>query len=149
MNFRFFFVIASCFVTLLCNAQVQVSTKQLIGTKWEATSRTVIGKTETPHDKTIIEFNKNIFSKSTYYKIEPTTSSFKYYISDTKPSDNIFNDNLVGTSNKGKYIVLYNDKLNKIFLYTIISFNDDEIVLHNKTVTTPALDCYVTYKRIK
>ena len=52
MNFRFFFVIASCFVTLLCNAQVQVSTKQLVGTKWEETSRIVGGTTETPHDKT-------------------------------------------------------------------------------------------------
>ncbi len=149
MNFRFIFAIASCFVTFLCNAQVQVSTKQLVGTKWEETSRIVGGTTENPNKKRIIEFDKKIFLYSTYYDTEPTTSRSKFYISDTKPSDNIFNDNLVGTNNKGKYIVLYNDKLNEIFLYTIISFNDDEIVLHNKTVTTPALDCYVTYKRVK
>ena len=147
MNLRFFFVIASCFVTLLCNAQVQVSTKQLIGAKWEETSRIVGGTTENPNKKRIIEFDKNVFLNSIYFNTEPTTAQFKYYLSDTEPS-NVFNYNLVGTNNKGKHIVLYNDKLNKVFHYTFISFNDDEMVLYHKAGEYK-IDCYVTYKRIK
>lgn len=147
MNFRFFFVIASCFVTFLCNAQVQVSTKQLIGTKWEETSRIVGGTTENPNKKRIIEFDKNVFLNSIYFNTEPTTAQFKYYLSDTEPS-NVFNYNLVGTNNKGKHIVLYNDKLNKVFHYTFISLNDDEMVLYHKAGEYK-IDCYVTYKRVK
>ena len=151
MNFRFFFVIASCFVALLCNAQVQVSTKQLIGTKWEATSYNISGIKENPSYKNIKQFDGGVYYNYSYYLQgeEPSVSTFRYYVSDTTPSDNVFNDNYVGTERKGRYIVYYNDKTNETCIYTIISFNDDEIVLHNKTVTTPALDCYVTYKRVK
>ena len=151
MRVKFLIVLVSCFFTLLCNAQVQVSTKQLAGTKWEATLYNISGIKENPSYKNTKQFEGEIYNSCSYYiqGEEPSVSTFRYYVSATAPSDNVFNDICVGKDNKGSYIVYYNDKTNETCVYTIISFNDDEMVLHNKTVTDPVLDCYVTYKRVK
>ena len=150
MNFRFFFVIASFFVTLLCNAQVQVSTKQLVGTKWEVVKRRIRNKEEKPIQKNTVEFSMDSYCESISMLTRNETKHFDkpYYVSDTELADSVFNRKNVGINLKGKYIIVYNNKTKKATCHTIVSFNDDEMVLYHKAGEYK-IDCYVTYKRIK
>lgn len=150
---RFFSIVAVGLLSLFCRAQqVQVSTNQLNGTKWEVVSRKIRNIVETPQEVNNLIFKKDILTWSTYYwRIDKVNSnSHKYYITDTLPSYNEFNHKLVGTNCIGKYIVLNNAKIKEIDYYTIISFCEDSLVLYHKAKpnTIPGLDVYITYKRV-
>lgn len=75
---------------------------------------------------------------------------YSYYISNTIPSYTCFDRSKVGVNSIGKYIVEYNDIRNEVDYYTIISFNNDEMVWFHKAKegTIPGYDVYVKYKRI-
>lgn len=59
-------LIASFLATTMCNAQVQISTKQLDNTKWEIVLRTIMGKEEIPNRVNTWDFNMSSYSSSMY-----------------------------------------------------------------------------------
>lgn len=136
--------------TIVSNAQVTVSTSQLNGTEWQQESICVNGRIA--KDSTIIttiKFDMTSYVNSAYFSRINKNSclQYPYYISDKEPSYTYFDSSKVGVNNVGKYIVYYNDKLNEVLYETIISFNDDEMVLFHKALDD--YDVYVTYKRVK
>ncbi len=145
-------LIASFLATTMCNAQVQISTKQLDNTKWEIVLRTIMGKEEIPNRVNIWDFNMSSYSSSMYLPTLKKTSIwlFQYYVSDIEPCDYSFDKSNVGVNYEGKYIVVYNKKTDEVDYYTVMSFTDDEMVLFRKAKKeqVPNLDVYITFKRV-
>lgn len=139
----------------MSNAQVTVSTSQLNGTEWQLVSRTISGETLYPEDGdvTTVKYNMSSYSDSCYYGMIEMDRVFQrpYYISDTEPSYTYFDRSKVGVNATGKYIVDYNDKINEVDYWTVISFNTDEMVLFHKAKEgyIPGLDVYRTLRRVK
>ena len=127
-------LIASFLATTMCNAQVQISTKQLDITKWEIVLRTIMGKEEIPNRVNTWDFNMSSYSSSMYLPTLKKTSIwlFQYYVSDIEPCDYSFDKSNVGVNYEGKYIVVYNKKTDEVDYYTVMSFTDDEMVLFRK-----------------
>ena len=145
-------LIASFLATTMCNAQVQISTKQLDNTKWEIVLRTIMGKEEIPNRVNTWDFNMSSYSSSMYLPTLKKTSIwlFQYYVSDIEPCDYSFDKSNVGVNYEGKYIVVYNKKTDEVDYYTVMSFTDDEMVLFRKAKKeqVPNLDVYITFKRV-
>ena len=145
-------LIASFLATTMCNAQVQISTKQLDNTKWEIVLRTIMGKEEIPNRVNTWDFNMSSYSSSMYLPTLKKTSIwlFQYYVSDIEPCDYSFDKSNVGVNYEGKYIVVYNEKTDEVDYYTVMSFTDDEMVLFRKAKKeqVPNLDVYITFKRV-
>lgn len=145
-------LIASFLATTMCNAQVQISTKQLDNTQWEIVLRTIMGKEEIPNRVNTWDFNMSSYSSSMYLPTLKKTSIwlFQYYVSDIEPCDYSFDKSNVGVNREGKYIVVYNKKTDEVDYYTVMSFTDDEMVLFRKAKKeqVPNLDVYITFKRV-
>lgn len=145
-------LIASFLATTMCNAQVQISTKQLDNTKWEIVLRTIMGKEEIPNRVNTWDFNMSSYSSSMYLPTLKKTSIwlFQYYVSDIEPCDYSFDKSNVGVNDEGKYIVVYNEKTDEVDYYTVMSFTDEEMVLFRKAKKdqVPNLDVYITFKRV-
>lgn len=145
-------LIASFLATTMCNAQVQISTKQLDNTQWEIVLRTIMGKEEIPNRVNTWDFNMSSYSSSMYLPTLKKTSIwlFQYYVSDIEPCDYSFDKSNVGVNHEGKYIVVYNKKTDEVDYYTVMSFTDDEMVLFRKAKKeqVPNLDVYITFKRV-
>ena len=109
-------IIITLISMLSCKAQV--STSQLIGTKWK-----MISPSGEDVVKTTWEFtNKEI--KETIYFIpynEEIINVFPYYISSSFPS--VFVHNCVGKNYTGKYLVKLLERNNRMYWYTITSVN--------------------------
>ena len=146
-------LIVVLFATILCNAQVTVSTSQLNGTEWELVSRTILNEELYPDegDVTTVTFTMSAYCDSCYYGLidMDRVLRYSYYISNTIPSYTYFDNTKVGVNSIGKYIVEYNDIRNEVDYYTILSFNNDEMLLFHKAKegTIPGYDVYVKYKR--
>ncbi len=138
-------LIVVLFATILCNAQVTVSTSQLNGTEWKIVS---VNKTAFSDDDTSI-FK---FDMSSYSDIVSTNLTLQnmYYISNTEPSYISFDESQVGVNANGKYIVWRNNKSHEIDYFTIMSFNGDEMRLFHKAKenTFPGINAYLTLKRV-
>ena len=102
----------------MLSCKAQVSTSQLIGTKWK-----MISPSGEDIVKTTWEFtNKEI--KETIYFIpynEEIINVFPYYISSSFPS--VFVHNCVGKNYTGKYLVKLLERNNRMYWYTITSVN--------------------------
>lgn len=147
-------LVAVLFATTLCNAQVTVSTNQLNGTEWEFVSVNMYDKIYLDEDQVnTIKFGMTSYTDSTYYKLIDMDGVFQrpYYISNTEPSYTYFDRSKVGVNATGKYIVDYNDKLNGVDYWTIVSFTNDEMVWLHKSQEDAynKLDAYITFKRVK
>lgn len=150
---RLLLLIAIVFTTNICNAQVQVFTNQVNNTKWQVNKRIVRGIEEKPSEVYhTVAFDMSTMSDSILIsnKSIPRGSQHLYYISDEEPDRSSFNFDNVGVNSKGKYLVIYNKKLDEKDYYTIMSFTNDELVLFHKAKenTIPNLDVYITYKRV-
>ena len=102
----------------MLSCKAQVSTSQLIGTKWKMTSPSGEDIVKTTWEFT----NKEI--KETIYFIpynEEIINVFPYYISSSFPS--VFVHNCVGKNYTGKYLVKLLERNNRMYWYTITSVN--------------------------
>ena len=131
---------------LKATAQVEISTSQLVGTKWERVAP--ISKWE----KTRAVFSESRYSDSSYNELLKNSvfRSLEYYISSKKPSLDKFNRACVGKEQKGKYLVVYYPKIDKVDYFTIESFTEDELILFHKALpdAIPAIDVLIKFKRI-
>lgn len=133
-------------IAAACNAQTSISINQLKGTKWQRTSPAYNDKISTL-----------IYSDSTYMNItnyllikELSESTFKYYLSPSVPPS--FDFSKVGKPTSGKFLIVYNRKMDEMFYYQIISFSPQKMVLLRKGKPYSiggADDLYMTYKRVK
>jgi hypothetical protein len=143
--------IAISLLFLLCThiakAQVDISTSQLIDTKWE---KIISGS---KYDSTTTLFTIDEMIDSTYNSLleVSTIRSLNYYITNELPSYYKFYSNYVGQERRGRYLVVYYPKVNEVDYYTVMSFTDDELVLFHKAKpgTIPGIDVYIKCKRIR
>ena len=143
--------IAISLLFLLCThiakAQVDISTSQLIGTKWQRIEPVV------RNVNSYMQFTETCIVDSIYYStLEKSASGSKeYYITNETPSYSVFYKNYVGQERRGRYIVVYYPKVNEVDYYTVMSFTDDELVLFHKAKpgTIPGIDVYIKCKRIR
>ncbi len=132
--------IAISLLFLLCThiakAQVDISTSQLIDTKWE---KIISGA---KYDSTTTLFTIDEMIDSTYNSLleVSTIRSLNYYITNELPSYYKFYSKYVGQERRGRYLVVYYPKVNEVDYYTVMSFTDDEI---------PGIDVYIKCKRIR
>ena len=128
-------------------AQVDVSTSQLAGIKWNKVSPKSKWETIT------MMFTETDFTDTAYNSLLDKTSngSLSYYITDELPSYSVFHSDYVGKERTGCYIVMYYPKVNDVDYFTVVSFTDDELVLFHKAKPdpVPGLDMYIKYERIK
>jgi hypothetical protein len=143
--------IAISLLFLLCThiakAQVDISTSQLIGTKWQRIEPVV------RNVNSYMQFTETCIVDSIYYStLEKSASGSKdYYITNETPSYSVFYKNYVGQERRGRYLVVYYPKVNEVDYYTVMSFTDDELVLFHKAKpgTIPGIDVYIKCKRIR
>lgn len=143
--------IAISLLFLLCThiakAQVDISTSQLIGTKWQRIEPVV------RNVNSYMQFTETCIVDSIYYStLEKSASGSKdYYITNETPSYSVFYKNYVGQERRGRYIVVYYPKVNEVDYYTVMSFTDDELVMFHKAKpeTIPGIDVYIKCKRIR
>lgn len=143
--------IAISLLFLLCThiakAQVDISTSQLIGTKWQRIEPVV------RNVNSYMQFTETCIVDSIYYStLEKSASGSKdYYITNETPSYSVFYKNYVGQERRGRYLVVYYPKVNEVDYYTVMSFTDDELVLFHKAKpgTIPGIDVYIKCKRVR
>ena len=106
---------------------VEISLSQLQGTKWAVTSPI------NDDEESTWEFTSSQVIEKTYYKNsnDRYDSTFPYYLYDSRPfpfydeslNQVEFRKTLVGKSPKGRYIIMYNDKMDYINWYIIKSYS--------------------------
>lgn len=113
----------------------EVSLSQLQGTKWAVTSPI------NDNEESTWEFTSSQVIEKTYYKNsnDRYDFTFPYYLYDSRPfpfydeslNQVEFQKTLVGKSPKGRYIIMYNDKMDYINWYIIKSYSleDGEMCL--------------------
>jgi len=116
---------------LLSNAQINVNSNQLNGTRYKLFYPTESYRTEE------IEWTDSAFFIKQYYmpdifvhKIASITIKRPYYLSDSIPA--AFDHTKVGSSTYGKYLLLFNKKSQTITYYTIAAFDEATISLFYK-----------------
>ena len=118
--------------------------KQLIGTKWQCvetfsnpTSTWEFSKTEINETVTWTNINKTVHFSN------------KYYFSQTIPAK--FDWNKVGKGKKGKYLVYYVEKSERMFYLRIESISNDTLRFWHQRdpEAIGGHSSYVLYKRIK
>lgn len=115
---------------LLCgiysNAQVSVNLSELIGTVWTIDGEDKIGEDTTTYYK---DYMLNV----AYYNLFNKTTRFTtpYYLSEDIPKT--FDHSKVGTYSYGCFLVEYNDKLDRMTILQIRSFDlqKGEMVFYN------------------
>ena len=96
-----------------CGAQV--STQQLIGTKWEMISPAA------DDEETIWEFSNSQLTEKNTWDNKLYKYIFPYYITDYLPT--LYVESLVGKNATGKYLVSYSNRWKRMYWYTIQSVN--------------------------
>ena len=115
LKINILFLILAFVMSIDANAQVTAS--QLAGTKWE-----LIGE-EGDETTATWSFSKSEITKDVLFKPNGKNyiNKFKYYISNNIPSS--FNSDLVGKGTLGKYLVVYNHKIQRFDWYVIHSID--------------------------
>lgn len=148
---KYIFLFISIVYSIMCNAQIDIKTSQLLGKKWER----VLPAQMTKGDTIFLEFTETRIVISDYYRRQEEDRFLQllrdYYITDKLPSYSEFKRKYVGKERKGCYIVFYNDKVNEIDYWTVLSLTDDELVLYHKAYpgAVPNRDIKIVYKRVK
>lgn len=144
-------------VTILCFCSVlfasaqtstmEISTSQLVGTKWERVLPEDRGVSHT------LMFTETTVVDSTFYDLIETSSVAynNYYITDEQPSYTLFHADYLGKERKGSYMVFYYPKCKEVDYWKVVSATDDELLFFRKATPgqIPNLDIYIKYKRIK
>ena len=140
-----------CFCSVLfASAQtstMEISTSQLVGTKWERVLPEERGASHT------LMFTEKDYITSTRYDGEDKSYTYynEYYITDEQPSSLECPTEYIGKERKGHYLVIYFLKDKDLDYRTVVSLTDDELLLFRKATPgqIPNLDIYIKYKRIK
>ena len=127
-------------ITVLCfysalyacaqTSAMEISTSQLVGTKWERVLPEERGASHT------LMFTETTDVDSTFYDLIETYSVAynNYYITDEQPSYTLFHADYVGKERKGSYIVFYYPKCKEVDYWTVVSLTDDELLLFPKRI---------------
>lgn len=143
------FSICTLLITCLtCNAQAMIGVLQLNGTKWIRTYP------ENPEEvlRTMV-FSETTINITSDYRIinDVVTNTYQYYLNDCIPS--VFDFSKVGKASKGKYIICYNSRLNRIRCYEFICLEGDILTLHSRPDPNQVIGdkngTELVYKRIK
>ena len=106
------FLICTLFAcTFTSNAQVRVSTRDLNGTKWQCLS-------------SIYEYKNG---KEIRHRKDGSSFTYQFYLSDQMPK--AFDFSKVGKTTQGRYLLVYNPKLDSFFTYAILRFNKKEKIM--------------------
>lgn len=100
----------------LPSCSAQVSTQQLIGTKWE-----MISPPAADGEKTTWEFSQDRITQIITYDNKRYKHEYPFYITDYLPT--VYNLSLVGKNATGKYLTRYKERLKRMYWYTIQSVN--------------------------
>ena len=106
------FLICALFAcSFTSNAQVRVSTRDLNGTKWQCLS-------------SIYEYKNG---KEIWHRKDGSSFTYQFYLSDQMPK--AFDFSKVGKTTQGRYLIVYNPKLDSFFTYAILRFNKKEKIM--------------------
>lgn len=137
------------FSTFAVNAQTTYTQDQLVGTKWRdlRLPERIISTIEFASNE--IKYNAKLYSITTGELWEESGFSKPYYLSDAIPAS--FDKTKVGKVKKGSYIILYNDKTNRMEYFYIKTFTKDKLVLyHKRDYKDREVDEYTQYyERVK
>ena len=144
-------ILLLCVVSVLSSSAqtstMEISTSQLVGTKWERVL---------PEDKGVsifAMFTKTSLNENIHYELIAKSHSISndYYITDEPPSYSLFHADYVGKDRKGHYIVFYYPIDKEVDYWKVVSATDDELLFFRKAKPgqIPNLDIYIKYKRIK
>lgn len=126
-----------------CNAQVTVKLSQLIGTKW-----TIDGGGKVGEDT--LTFYSSYMLDVTYFNLLKRTTKFTtpYYLSESIPKT--FDHSKVGTSTSGCFLIEYNNKLKRMSISQIRSFDlqKGELVFYNPYIKDAIRDGTIKYRLI-
>lgn len=111
----------ACFNT--AKAQVTISTRDLMGTKWQ---------TAREYDNQSKDYDEYTQGIKIWHKSDGSTGEFPYYLSKTKPTK--FDYTKVGVITEGCYIVMTNPKWGDLFCFSIKDFykGNGTMVLENE-----------------
>ena len=109
----------ACFNT--AKAQVTISTRDLMGTKWQ---------TAREYDNQSKDYDEYTQGIKIWHKSDGSTGEFPYYLSKTKPTK--FDYTKVGVITEGCYIVMTNPKWGDLFCFSFKDFYDGTMVLENE-----------------
>ena len=116
------FLICALFAcSFTSNAQVTISTRDLMGTKWQ---------TARQYDNQSKDYDEYTQGIKIWHKSDGSTGEFPYYLSKTKPTK--FDYTKVGVITEGCYIVMTNPKWGDLFCFSIKNFYDGTMVLENE-----------------
>ncbi len=149
-------ILFALFSTCTINAQTTYTLDQLVGTKWR-----IIFPERIENDPYSSHIKKIDFSLSeihTNYKriIKETgevnaniSYSKPYYLSNSIPAS--FDKTKVGKVQKGSYIILYNNKINRMEYFYIKTLTKDKLVLYHKRnyKDMDDDDCTAYFERVK
>lgn len=140
---RILFLLYILLCSIYCNAQVSVQLSQLIGTKW-----TIDGGGKVGEDT--LTFYKDYELNVAYYNLVKRTTRFTtpYYLSETIPSS--FDQSKVGNSTHGCFLIEYNNKLKRMTILQIRSFDlqKGELVFYNPYIKDAIRDGTIKYRLI-
>ena len=149
-------ILIALFSTCAVNAQTTYTLDQLIGTKWRTIYSEQIENDPYTSRINIIDFSlceiqtnyKRIIKKSGEVKANINYSK-PYYLSNSIPQS--FDHTKVGKVKKGSYIILYNNKINRMEYYYIRTLTNDKLVLYHKRDYKDMEDdeCTLYYERVK
>lgn len=125
-KYLLFLLVACC--SFKCVAQ-GVSVEKLKNGVWNR-------KVTSPTEKSFRSFTDSIeiatYAECTTGKWLSATSYMPYYLSEIEPKE--FDYSKVGSNSSGKYLVRWNDKMNKILTMEIDFLSDSVFLLKNKWV---------------
>ena len=140
---KLLFIIYVLLFCIHCNAQVTVKSSQLIGTKW-----TIDGGGKVGEDT--LTFYKDYQLNVAYYNLVKRTTKFTtpYYLSESIPK--IFDHSKVGTSTSGCFLIEYNNKLKRMSISQIRSFDlkKGELVFYNPYIKDAIRDGTIKFRLI-
>lgn len=129
--------------SIYCHAQVTVQLSQLVGTRW-----TIDGGGKVGEDT--LTFYKDKEVDVAYFPLLKRTSVINrpFYLSETFPK--FFDHSKVGTSTSGCFIVGYNNKLRRMTVLQIRSFDlaKGEMVFYNPHIKDAIRDGTIKYRLI-
>ena len=149
-------ILIALFSTFTINAQTTYTLEQLVGTKWSMIYPKEVENHPYSSFIEIREFTANEI-KTNYKRVSKVNGEIRsrlnfskpYYLSDVIPKS--FDKTKVGKVQKGSYIILYNDKTNRMEYFYIKTFTKDKLVLYHKRDYKDREDDEYTqyYERVK
>lgn len=112
-----------CLYLHTSNAQVRVSTRDLMGIKWQLAI---------DYDNQSKDYDEYIQGIKIWHREDGSTYEYPYYLSKTKPTK--FDYTKVGVITEGCYIVMTNPKWGDLYCFSIKDFykGDGTMVLENE-----------------